>query len=519
MSLLGIDVGTTGCKAAVFSEEGDLISSAYAEYDFDSPAPGQAELDSERVWQRIRETIARTVADSKRDPVKALSVSSLGESVVPVTEGRRILGSSLLNFDVRGVEYLDRLSAFMKREDLYRINGNTLGNHYGLTKFLWFRDHRPDLYDKTDKLLLWGSFVSFMLGAEPVVDYSLANRTLLFDLEKEDWSEELLQEAGLDRKKLPETAASGMLVGHVSKHAARELGLAPGTPIATGAHDQCASAVGCGVIGEGQAMYGMGTYICIVPVYSSRKEPKLMLERGLNTEHHAEPGKYVSFIYNQGGSIVKWFRDTFAAVEHTQARMRGEDIYAQVFNELPDHPSRLMVLPHFSTMGPPDFISDSCGLVAGLYLDTSRGEILKAILEGNTFSLKESVEMLSGAGIEINGFCAVGGGSKSDAWVRISADIMGKPFTRPRITEAGALGAAILAGSGTGVFSSLEEGIEAMVHTETTFEPDPSRHNQYRLRFEKYKKLWPLVSEYLRDLAGISSLPLKNALSLSEGSF
>jgi xylulokinase len=500
MSLLGIDVGTTGCKAAVFSEEGTLISSAYEEYDFQSPAPGEAELDSERVWKKIKGAITRAVAESKRDPVKALSVASLGEAVVPATGNRRILGSSLLNFDIRGAEYLDRLPVFQKSEHLHRINGNTLGNHYGLTKLLWLRDHRPDLYEKTDKFLLWGSFISFMLGAEPVVDYSLANRTLLFDLEKEDWSDELIQEARLDREKLPDTVPSGTLVGHVSKNAARELGLPSGTPIAAGAHDQCANAVGCGVVQEGQAMYGMGTYLCIAPVFSKRPEPKLMLERGLNTEHHAVPGKYVSFIYNQGGSVVKWFRDTFATVEHSQAKAGGGDVYTRLFGELPDSPSRLMVLPHFSPMGPPGFISDSCGLTAGLYLDTSRGEILKGILEGNTFSLKECVEMLPSAAIEIKGFRAVGGGSKSDAWIQISADIMGMSFARPKITEAGALGAAIMAGTGTGVFSSPEEGIEAMVHIDRAFEPDPARQKAYLILFETYKNLWPLVGEYLRDL-------------------
>jgi xylulokinase len=500
MSLLGIDVGTTGCKAVVFSEEGTLISSAYAEYDFQSPTRGQAELNSEMVWQRIKETIARALLDSKGDPVKALSIASLGEAVVPVTRDRQILGPSLLSFDIRGAEYLDRLPAFQKSEHLYRINGNTLGNHYGLTKLLWLRDHRPEIYEKTFKFLLWGSFVAFMLGADPVVDYSLANRTLLFDLEGEEWSKELLQDAGLDLEKLPRAAPSGTVMGCVSTRLANELGVPTGTPITTGAHDQCSNAVGCGVIEEGQAMYGMGTYICIVPVYSSRPDPKLMVERGLNTEHHAVSGKYVSFVYNQGGSIVKWFRDTFTAVEHNEAKARGEDIYIRLFDELPDHPSRLMVLPHFSTMGPPDFISDSCGLVAGLYLDTSRGEILKGILEGNTFSLKECVDTLPGAGIEINSFRSVGGGSKSNGWIQISADILGKPFARPTITEGGALGAAIMAGAGTGVFSSLQEGIEAMVHIERTFEPDPRRQREYKNLFEKYTTLWPLVGGYLREL-------------------
>jgi xylulokinase len=500
MSLLGIDVGTTGCKALLFSEAGALISSAYAEYDFQSPLPGQAELDSVVVWQHIKETIARALTDSGRDPVKALSVASLGESVVPVTEDRRILGPSLLNFDTRGMEFLDSLPAFQKDEDLYRITGNTLGNHYGLTKLIWFKDHQPDLYEETHKLLLWGSFVAFMLGGDPVVDYSLANRTLLFDLTQEDWSDDLLQDAGLEREKLPATATSGTVVGQVSRKIATELGLPTGTPIAIGAHDQCANAVGCGVTKEGQAMYGMGTYICVLPVFSARPEPRLMLERGLNTEHHAVPGRFVTFVYNQGGSIVKWFRDTFAGTEHDAARETGEDVYARLFEELPNGPSRLMVLPHFSTTGPPDFISDSCGLMAGLYLDTSRGEILKGILEGNVFSLKECVETLPGAAIEIDGFRPVGGGSRSDAWIQISADIMGKPFTKPRVTEAGALGAAIIAGVGTGIFSSFEEGIEAMVHPVRTFEPDPERQRQYSHLYEKYTRLWPLVGDYLREL-------------------
>ncbi len=504
MSLLGIDVGTTGCKTAVFSSSGNSISSAYEEYDFKSPEPGQAELDSAAVWEKIKKTIARAVteADLKagEDPVAALSVSSLGEAMVPVTSDRRILGPSLLNFDVRGEGYLEALQASVDKEWLYRINGNTLGNHYGLTKLMWIKEHRPGLYEQTYKFLHWGSFVAFMLGAEPAVDYSLANRSLLFNLDRKDWSDELLNTAGLDRATLPSPRPSGTVIGKVSKQAARELGLPENTAILTGAHDQCSNAVGCGVIREGSAMFGLGTYLCIVPVFSKRIAPGLMLERGLNTEHHALPDRFVSFIYNQTGSIVKWFRDTFAAAEHRLAQSRGEDIYERLFAELPDSPGPVMVLPHFSTMGPPDFISGSSGLFAGLKLSTTRGEILKGICEGSVFSLRKCVELLPGAGIEINDYRAVGGGSKSDRWIQTCADILNRPFVRPTVTEAGALGAAIMAGAGTGVFASIEEGSRAMVRLEKTFTPDPERAARYDLLFQKYRRLWPLLKEYLREL-------------------
>jgi len=499
MSLLGMDVGTTGCKAAVFSEEGHLLASAYEEYDVLRSQPGWAELDAVEVWEKVKRTISKVVSSSTSDPVKALAVSSLGEAMVPVTEDRQVLGPSILNFDARGKEYLKSLKNLLDNGRLYRINGNTLGNHYGLTKLKWIKEQQPDLYRRADKFLLWGSFVSFMLGAEAVVDYSLANRTLLFDIGRETWSEDILELAGLDRSKLPDTAPSGTVIGMVSGRIAGELGLSSNVSIVTGAHDQCANAVGCGVIKEGSAVYGMGTFICITTVFSERREPAMMIERGLNTEHHAVPGQYTSFIYNQGGSLLKWFRDTFAAAEHRQARETGRDIYADLISEIPEEPSAITVLPHFTTTGPPEFISDSCGVIVGLQLKSSRGDILKGILEGTTFYLKECVESLPPTGIGIADFRVVGGGSKSDSWVQICADIMGRPFVRPKITEAGILGAAIIAGTGEGIFPSFEAGVESMVKLERTFEPDPQQQQLYESRFEKYRSLWPLMGGYLRD--------------------
>ncbi len=501
MSLLGIDIGTSGCKAAVFSEDGHLLGLAYEEYDYRCPQPGWAELDSFMIWKQAKNIIRQVMTKARRDPVKALCVSSLGESVVPVTANRQILGPALLNFDTRGEEYLDGLRGLISDHQLYQTNGNTLGNQFTLPKLMWLKQHQPDLYQQTQVFLPWSGLVSFMLGADAKVDYSLANRTLLFDIERRDWSDTMLDLAQLDREKLAPTVPSGIVIGSVTNTIATELGLPTGIPIVSGGHDQCCNCVGSGVLEPGQAMYGMGTYLCLTPVFDKRPAATAMIQRGLNTENHAAPGQFVSFLYNQGGALVKWFRNTFSAAERTQIQPGGENLYSRLLAEMPEDLSRVMVLPHFTSTGPPDFIADSSGVMAGLKLETSRGEILKGLVEGMTFYIREVFEKLPGAGIDVTDFRAVGGGSKSDAWIQISADILGRPFVRPKFNEAGVLGAAILAGVGCGVFPSLEAGVDVMVQLDRSFEPEPQKHRLYNERFAKYQRLWPLMADYVRDLA------------------
>lgn len=265
MNLLGIDVGTTGCKVIMISLKGEIQASAYREYDPQSPEMGWAQLDSTAIWEAVKSAIREVMSIHPRTEILAVSVSSLGEALVPVSMDRQILGPSLLNFDIRGEEFLVDLAAQISDERLYAINGNTLGNHYSLTKLKWIRTYQPVLYDRTDKFLLWSSFIAFMLGADAVVDYSLANRTQLFDIHHRDWSDTLVELAGLDRVKLPEPIPAGKMIGTVAAHIASELGLPPGVRIVNGTHDQCANAIGCGAVNSGYTVYGMGTYHCITP--------------------------------------------------------------------------------------------------------------------------------------------------------------------------------------------------------------------------------------------------------------
>ena len=463
MSLLGIDVGTTGCKAGVMDGDGNLIVLAYREYETQHPRPGWAEVDATAVWGKVKEIIAEVARAVPHDPIVALCVSSMGEATTPVSApgaGRQILANSVLGFDARGEEYVEGLLAqdVHFRERLHALNGNVLGAAYSAPKLAWLRDHCAELFDRTDKFLLWGGLVGYLLGGEAATDRVLANRTLLLDLQTGDWSDELLAAFALPAEKLPRVVPSGTVTGEVDDLVAAELGLPRRVKIVAGGHDQCCTALGAGVVRAGQAVYGMGSFICVTPVYAAPPPSPVMLANGLNVEHHVVPGLYASFLFNtSGGAVLRWARDTFAAAEKQEAAASGVDIYDRLLAEMPADPTGLMALPHFAPLGPPTFDPDSAGVILGLKLETSRGELIKGLLEGVTYYFREGLDLIAQAGLPVSEFRATGGGAKSDAWLQLSADILGQPIARLQVTECGVLGAAILAGAGAGVFGSAAE--------------------------------------------------------------
>lgn len=498
MSLLGLDIGTGGCKAAAFSADGRCLASAYREYPTHHPGPDRSELDCAEVWRSVREVIAEAAGGARGDPVTALCASSMGEAVAPVARDGLVGGRSVLSSDTRGGEYAEALRAAFGAEGFYAINPNILGPNYSVPKIRWMRDHEPAAYAAADRFLLWGDLPAFMLGGEAVASYSLANRTLLFDLRRGDWSDALLRAADIPREKLGRCVPGGRVVARVTARAAREVGLPEGAAIVSGGHDQCCNSLGAGICRAGSAVCGIGSFECLTPTYERIPPPSAMLEHGLNVEHHVLDGLYVSFIYNQGGTLVKWFRDTFASADRRLAG--GADVYELLAREMPPGPTRLLALPYFEMTGPPGFVADAAGAIVGLKTSTTRGEILKCIMESETLYFADSLAALARMGIDTSEFMATGGGAKSDAWLQIKADIFGVPFVRPKITEGSVLGAAILAGAATGVFASPAEGVARFVQRDRTFEPDAGRHAVYREKLALYRELYPALRGLLARL-------------------
>ena len=499
MSLLGIDVGTTGCKAAAFSRDGRCLAIAYREYATIYPEPGRAELDSRQVLEEVWQTVAEVAGQTQDDPISALSVSTMGEAMTPVSMDGTILGNCILMSDERGTEYSDQLAEQMGQQAFYEINANILGRSYSLPKLLWLRDNQRQLYQRAEKFLLWGDLVVFALGCEPLSSYSLANRTLLFDIRKEDWSEQLLELTGVERNKLPRTVPSGTVAGTISDEMAARLTLPKGVQVVVGGHDQSCNALGAGIYEPGKAVCGIGSYECITPTYDHIPDAATMLANGLNVEHHILGGLYVSFLYNQGGSLVKWFRDTFASGDK-KVISADADIYDILTAEMPADPTSLLVLPYFEVTGPPGFVTDAAGAIVGLKTSTRRGDILKSIMESETFYFLEGIRALKGMDIDASEFIATGGGAKSDAWLQIKADILAVPFVRLLNTECSVAGAAMLAGLATGVYKDPAEAVGYFVQRDKIFKPDMARHEVYKERHELYRQLYPRLSELLAKL-------------------
>lgn len=492
MSLLGLDIGTSGCKGAAYAIDGQTLATSYREYATLHPQPGWAELDSRNVWACVQAVITEIAGQTRHDPITALSMSTMGEAMTPVTQDRRILGNCIIHMDTRGETYANELQAAFGQEDFYRINPNILGPYYSYPKLKWIQANQPDLYRQAYKFLLWGDLVAFLLGCEPLTSYSHANRTLLFDIRQETWSAELLKHTGIEPHLLPTPVCSGTIAGTVADTMADQLGLPRQVQVVVGGHDQCCNALGSGIYQAGKAVCGIGTVECIAPVYAAIPEPQQMVQAGLNVEHHVVPGLYISFIYNQAGALIRWFRDTFAAAD-AKLLPAHQNIYDVLTQEMPAEPTTLLTLPYFEPTGTPHFIADAAGVILGLKTSTTRGDILKSLMECETLYFVESLQTLKALGCDTSEFIAAGGGAKSDAWLQIKADILGMPFVRLKVTEAGTLGAAMLAGLATGEFVSPQEAAAVYVKEEKRFTPHPDRHAAYQEKHRRYQQVYPAV--------------------------
>jgi xylulokinase len=488
MSLLGIDIGTTGCKSVIFSVYGKQLARSYREYQFIGKEEGYSELDSVDVWNKIQETIREVAVQTTDDIVTALSVSSLGEAMVPVSSEGKILGNSILGVDRRGEEFVQLIENEFGTEAIFRRTGNLPGAFYSMPKIAWIKRFQPELYEQTAYFFTWADFVFFMLGGKAGSNYSLAGRSLLFNVKSNEWDRQLFEYLDLDIKKFPQPVQSGTFLGYVKPNIAEKLSLSKSVSIISGGHDQCCATLGCGITGNSRsAMYGMGTFICVVTAFSDFPDAKTMYNNKMHIEHHVVPGSYVSFIYNQsGGALIKWFRETFYSrgTEHAESLLPD---YDNMFGEISDRPDDLLVYPGWGATGPPDFQQGGQGRISGLSFSHSRGDILRAILEGISFYIRECFEKLVFPFKNTDLLVATGGGCVSKIWLQITADVMGKPVIRNSVNEAGSMGAAIIAGVGSSVFKSYDEAVNQMIHKELEIVPDIVKNEFYRKKFELYK--------------------------------
>jgi xylulokinase len=490
LSLMGLDVGTTGCKASLFDEGGSLLSSAYMEYPLEQPKPGAFELNPQRVWESVRRVIADVISAVPGVNVHALSISSLGETVIPVDPDGNVLGNAILYMDPRGLEQAAILEQRIGKERTMEITGVPLHPMFSLPKVMWIKQYQPEIYEQVWKFMMFGDYIAFVLTGICVTDYTLASRTMALNVSRKVWDPIMFEAAEIEMEKFPDLIQSGQRIGEVRRDIWQTLGFQSTTLVIAGGHDQACAALGAGVLSDNQAVDGIGTVECITPAYRSPILGSKMLEHQFNCAPHVVEGLYLTYAFNfTGGSLLRWYRDKFGQTAEAEARKLGVSVYDYLSSSAASELTDLLVIPHFAGSGTPYMNPEAKGTIHGFTFDTDSTHLYRALMEGVTYEMRYNLECLAEAGIPIHSLRAVGGGAKSDLWLQIKADIMNCPIEKLDVGEAGTLGNIILAGCASGVYSSYEEAVNVLVKPVRMFYPNQPNQSLYAERYEKYKAL------------------------------
>ena len=495
MRFVGLDIGTTGCKAHVFDASGKWLGGASREYAVDIPHPDWAEQDAENVWKLAQETI-REVNETvgADDVITAIGLSCQGEAVIPVDEGGNALRPAILGMDRRtdkqNAWLIDRFGA----EYLFKHTGMPVHTINTLPKLLWISQYEPEIWKSAHRFLLYEDFLINKMTGMTVISQCLASRTQLYDLRAGRWSSEILEAIHLSEDRLAAVQPSGVVVGRMLPEIAGSLGLKDAPAIVTGGHDQACGALGVGLVQPGLAMVSTGTAEVVEVALDSPVLNDTLYEGNISVYRHVVPGLYLAMTLNHsGGLLLRWFRDAICQEAVLEAKTSGKDAYDIILEGASLAPSAVMVLPHFAGSGTPLFDTRSKGAILGLSFGTSKTDLAKAIVEGLTYELRVNLDLLKEGGISIEELRAIGGGARSELWLQLKADISGIRVAAPAVTEAAGFGAAILAGVGTGHYKNAAEAINQMLRIEQHYQPDAVRSGSYEERFMIYKDIYPAV--------------------------
>jgi xylulokinase len=494
-NLIGLDVGTTGCKAVVFDEDGSLLAAAAREYPVKLPRPTWAEQDIEAVWNLALESTGEAIAAAGVRDVAAVGLSVHGEAVTPVDAELQPLRPTILGMDTRTGPQNAWLRERFGAQALFERTGMPIHTINTLPKLLWIREHEPETWAAADQFLLVEDFLIGRLCGKAFTSACLASRTQLFDLRAGAWSAEILEALELSPERLAEVAPSGTAVGRLTEDVAERLGLASAPLVVTGGHDQACGALGVGLTRPGLAMVSTGTAEVVEVALGSPVVSPPLYEGNISVYRATVPGLFLAMTLNHsGGLALRWFRDGFCEPQLARASEGGGDAYDLMLEGASADPTGLLALPHFAGAGTPTLDTASKGAILGLTFSTTRTDLAKAIIEGLTYELRLNLDLLRDGGVAIDVLRAIGGGARSRLWLQLKADVTGIPVITPRITEAAAFGAALLAGTGAGLWDSAAEGAERFLELSETYEPDPGRHAAYSALYERYCEVYPAVA-------------------------
>lgn len=484
MRFCGLDVGTTGVKALVFDEKGSPLSSAYRAYAIEIEEDGTRLLKADELWQKTKEAFSEAASAAIPD---FLCVDSFGEAFVALDSRRKIVCDPMLFTDRWGEREYFEAEKKTSAAEIAAVCGLPLSPSYSLSKILFLREERPDIYERIDRILLIQDFINFMFSGETGADYSTACRTMFFDVRSCKWSLPLIEKFGLNAGHYSLPVPMGTVLGKVRQSLLDELGLKGEIRVVIGGHDQPVNAIGAG-LRESCAVNSMGTAECVTPITDGMLPQDFIASRGIPSEPLWKKGKFCCLAYNStSGLLLQWFSGIVAGEQ--------ESPLAYLDQHVQPEPTRIMVQPYLMGSGTPYMDSAARLVLAGMDYGTTKFTLYRAILEGLVLDQRLNLSVLAEKNVKVRQLIAVGGGSKSKPWLHIKADILGIPVSTLKVNEAGALGAAILCAASAGVYGSIEEAAHNMSHLDQTIEPDMKYCDFYGEKFTLYRKLRDHIKE------------------------
>ena len=490
--LLGIDVGTGGTRAVLVDERGTVVASCTSEHiPFASPETGWAEQDPHDWWRATCEAVKQVMATSKTDSSEIAAVGFSGQmhGAVQLDDKGGVLRPALIWCDQRTADEARELTEQVGEDKIIAWTCNPALTNFTLTKLLWVRKHEPHLFERFRMLLLPKDFVRYRLSGEYGMDVADASGTLLLDVSNRRWSSEMTRATGVDPHCLPPLFESPDVCASVSRAGAQATGLKAGTPLVAGAGDQAAGAVGLGIVRAGAVHATIGTSGV---VFAATDRPALDPKGRLHTFCHAIPERWhVMGVTQAAGLSLRWFRDNFGA----QAE-GGRDPYDRLADAAADVPAGcdgVLWAPYLMGERTPHLDPNARAALVGLAASHSRGHVVRAIMEGVAFSLRDTFSIFAEMNVPVTTIRLGGGGARSWLWRQVQADVYGQPVEILQAEEGAAYGAALLAGVGAGTWSSVDEACEQSVRVARKIEPHKGNISILSKQYEAYRRLYPAL--------------------------
>ncbi len=501
--LMGIDIGTTNVKSVLFNEDGTKMAEHSIEYPTYFIKSGWVEQSPQEWWEATVKTIIKVIKDSKvdRKDIAGIGVSSQAPTLVAMDKEGKVLRNALIWMDRRSQPETDFLEREIGSLKVKGITGNRIDPYYLSSKLLWYKNNEPELYKKTHKILQINGYINYMLTGVMTTDISHASLMGVYDIKKNQWSKELADLIGYDRDLFPQVYETTHVIGTVCEKVAKLTGLSSSTAVVCGTVDGSAATLEAGAVDIGDAVEMSGTSTVLNICTDRWRDPGLLFEM----YHALKDIMMICGAMSTTGASLKWYRDNlYKEEEHKQPeQVSSFEHMNQKASRAKVGSNRLIFLPYMAGERSPIWDSYARGVFFGLHLDTKREEMIRAILEGSAYGLRHNIDEAKKIGVNIRELRSVGGGSKSDIWLKIKSSVLNMPIIVPDISTGAPFGDAIIAGAGLGIYKNPGKFAKEVTKIKQIVEPDEAWNKIYNEMYEIYISLYKNTKNDLYNLAHI----------------